>query len=105
MPAELGADRARFTGACGLKAYAGSSPITRASGRKSSITRRRVKNQRLNQASFLWAISALRSSPGVTARYRYRRDTRGELARLRTTQRLQPPHRPAPPLPAPPAAL
>ncbi|WP_399071064.1 transposase [Streptomyces stackebrandtii] len=44
--AELGADRARFTGACGLKAYAGSSPITRASGRKSSITRRRMKNQR-----------------------------------------------------------
>ncbi|WP_328490841.1 IS110 family RNA-guided transposase [Streptomyces zaomyceticus] len=76
--AELGDDRARFTDARGLKAYAGSSPITRASGKKSSITRRRVKNQRLNHAGFLWAFSALRASPGVMARYRYRRDTRGD---------------------------
>lgn len=42
--AELGDDRARFADARGLKAYAGSSPITRASGKKSAITRRWVKN-------------------------------------------------------------
>jgi transposase len=38
--AEVGDDRARFAAARGLTAYAGSSPITRASGTKSSITRR-----------------------------------------------------------------
>ncbi|WP_434098497.1 IS110 family transposase, partial [Streptomyces mirabilis] len=35
--AEIGDDRNRFADARGLKAYAGSSPITRASGKKSSI--------------------------------------------------------------------
>lgn len=48
MLAEIGDDRKRFADARGLKAYAGSSPITRASGKKSSITRRWVKNDRLN---------------------------------------------------------
>jgi transposase len=38
--AGLGDDRQRFADARGLKAYAGASPITRASGKKSSITRR-----------------------------------------------------------------
>src|SRR4029079_8666977 len=37
--AEIGDDRQRFADARGLKAYAGSSPITRASGKKLSITR------------------------------------------------------------------
>lgn len=37
--AEIGDDRSRFVAARGLKAYAGSSPITRASGKK-SLTRR-----------------------------------------------------------------
>lgn len=60
------------------KAYAGSSPITRASGKKSSITRRRIKNDRLNHAGYLWAFSALRASPGAMARYRHRRDERGD---------------------------
>lgn len=35
--AEIGDDRGRFADARGLKAYAGSSPITRASGKKSAI--------------------------------------------------------------------
>ena len=54
--AEIGDDRQRFADARGLKAYAGSSPITRASGKKSSITRRWVKNDRLNHAGYLWAF-------------------------------------------------
>jgi transposase len=53
VPAEIGDDRKRFADARGLKAYAGSSPITRASGKKSSITRRWVKNDRLNHAGYL----------------------------------------------------
>ncbi|MFF4354795.1 IS110 family transposase [Streptomyces sp. NPDC001530] len=72
--AEIGDDRTRFADARGLKAYAGSSPITRASGKKSAITRRWVKNDRLNHAGYLRAFSALRHSPGADAHYRRRRE-------------------------------
>ncbi|MFI0765659.1 IS110 family transposase [Streptomyces sp. NPDC021218] len=72
--AEIGDDRTRFADARGLKAYAGASPVTRASGKKSSITRRWVKNDRLNHAGYLWAFSALRHSPGAGAHYRRRRE-------------------------------
>ncbi len=72
--AEIGDDRRRFADARGLKAYAGASPITRASGKKSSITRRWVKNDRLNAAGYLWAFSAITASPGAKAHYRRRRD-------------------------------
>ncbi|MEF9880855.1 IS110 family transposase [Streptomyces sp. P9-A4] len=72
--AEIGDDRNRFADACGLKAYAGSSPITRASGKKTSITRRWVKNDRLNHAGYLWAFSSITASPGAKAHYRRRRD-------------------------------
>ncbi|RKN61379.1 IS110 family transposase [Streptomyces klenkii] len=76
--AEIGDDRTRFADARGLKAYAGSSPITRASGKKSSVTRRWVKNDRLNHAGYLWAFSALRASAGAMAHYRRRRDEHGD---------------------------
>jgi transposase len=76
--AEIGDDHARFADARGLKAYAGSSPITRASGKKSSITRRWVKNDRLNHAGYLWAFSAITASPGAKAHYRRRRDDHGD---------------------------
>lgn len=72
--AEIGDDRNRFADARGLRAYAGSSPITRASGKKESITRRRVKNDRLNHAGYLWAFASLRGSPGADAHYRRRRE-------------------------------
>jgi transposase len=76
--AEIGDDRTRFADARGLKAYAGSSPITRASGKKSSITRRWVKNDRLNHAGYLWAFAAPNGSPGAKAHYRRRRDEHGD---------------------------
>ncbi|WP_420713697.1 IS110 family transposase [Streptomyces sp. WM4235] len=72
--AETGDDRNRFTDARGLKAYAGSAPITRASGKKHYVGRRMVKNNRLHHAGYLWAFSSLRSSPGAQAHYRHRRD-------------------------------
>ncbi|MFF5553830.1 IS110 family RNA-guided transposase [Streptomyces olivaceoviridis] len=72
--AEIGDDRTRFADARGLKAYAGSSPITRASGKKSSVTRRWVKNDRLNHAGYLWAFASLRASAGANAHYRRRRE-------------------------------
>ncbi|MGW2935228.1 IS110 family transposase [Streptomyces sp. NPDC001156] len=76
--AEIGDDRNRFADARGLKAYAGSSPITRASGKKSSITRRRVKNDRLNHAGYLWAFAAPNGSRGAKSHYRRRRDEHGD---------------------------
>nr|WP_177324341.1 IS110 family transposase [Streptomyces mirabilis] len=76
--AEIGDDRTRFADARGLKAYAGASPITRASGKKSNITRRWVKNDRLNHAGYLWAFSAITASPGAKAHYRKRRDDHGD---------------------------
>ncbi|MEU3518355.1 IS110 family transposase [Streptomyces sp. NPDC006654] len=72
--AEIGDDRTRFADARGLKAYAGSSPITRASGKKSCVTRRWVKNDRLNHAGYLWAFASLRASAGANAHYRRRRE-------------------------------
>lgn len=78
MLAEIGDDRKRFSDARGLKAYAGASPITRASGKKSSVTRRWVKNDRLNHAGYLWAFSAISASPGAKTHYRKRRDDHGD---------------------------
>ena len=73
MLAETGDDRSRFTDARGLKAYAGAAPVTRASGKKRSVTRRHVKNNRLAQAGYIWAFAALTPSPGARAHYDRRR--------------------------------
>ena len=73
--AEIGDDRSRFQDAKGLKAYAGAAPITRASGKTRSVTRRTIKNNRLNAAGYLWAFSALTASPGARAHYDRRKDT------------------------------
>lgn len=72
--AEIGDDRTRFADARALKAYAGSAPVTRASGKKRYVGRRYIKNNRLISAGFLWAFSALRASPGAHAHYQRRRD-------------------------------
>ncbi|WEB43247.1 IS110 family transposase [Streptomyces yunnanensis] len=72
--AEIGDDRDRFADARGLKAYAGSAPITRASGKKHHVGRRMVKNDRLNHAGYLWAFSAITASPGAKAHYGRRRE-------------------------------
>jgi transposase len=72
--AEIGDDRSRFTDAKGLKAYAGAAPVTRASGKTRSVTYRKVKNNRLAAAGYLWAFSSLRASPGARAHYDRRKD-------------------------------
>ena len=73
--AEIGDDRSRFQDAKGLKAYAGTAPITRASGKTTSVTHRKIKNNRLAAAGYIWAFSALTASPGARAHYDRRRDT------------------------------
>jgi transposase len=45
--AELGDDHTRFANARSLKAYAGSAPITRASGKSHTVRHRKIKNKRL----------------------------------------------------------
>ena len=72
--AEIGDDRSRFQDAKGLKAYAGAAPITRASGRTKSVTRRHIKNNRLNAAGYTWAFSAISASPGARAHYDRRKE-------------------------------
>jgi len=67
--AETGDDRSRFADAKGLKAYAGAAPVTRASGETLAVLHRRVKNQRLAAAGYIWAFSALTASPGARAHY------------------------------------
>ena len=65
MLAEIGDDRARFTDARALKAFAGAAPVTKASGRSISVTHRRVKNNRLAAVGFVWAfVAAGRDGPG-----------------------------------------
>ena len=75
--AETGDDRSRFADAKGLKAYAGAAPITRASGKTLAVLHRRVKNQRLAAAGYIWAFAALTASPGARAHYD-RRKTAGD---------------------------
>ena len=72
--AETGDDRSRFQDAKGLKAYAGAAPITRASGKTRSVTRRKVKNDRLAAVGYVWAFCALTASPGARAHYDRRSD-------------------------------
>jgi transposase len=67
--AETGDDRSRFADAKGLKAYAGAAPVTRASGKTLAVLHRRVKNQRLAAAGYIWAFSAITASPGARAHY------------------------------------
>jgi transposase len=73
--AEIGDDRARFADARGLKAFAGSAPITRASGKKTVVLHRYIKNRRLAAVGPIWALAALRHSPGARRHYDARRAT------------------------------
>lgn len=72
--AELGDDRHRFTDARAVKAYAGCAPVTRASGRTTCITHRRIKNDRLAAAGWIWAFSANTHSPAARHHYHQRRE-------------------------------
>jgi hypothetical protein len=51
------------------KNYAGTSPITRASGTKRVALARYVRNQRLADAIYLWSFATLTASPGARAYY------------------------------------
>jgi hypothetical protein len=66
---EFGDDPNRFTTAKCRKNYAGTSPLTVASGRKHAVLARNVRNQRLYDALDRWAFATLKCSPGARAFY------------------------------------
>ena len=70
--AEIGDDRTRFADARALKAYAGSAPVTRASGRSICITHRQIKNNRLANVGWMWAFSAASTHDLSRRHYRQR---------------------------------
>jgi transposase len=70
---EFGDDPTRYRHPKARKNYAGTAPITRASGKRQVVAARRVRNRRLADACYQWAFSALQASPGARAYYdRYR---------------------------------
>jgi transposase len=71
--AESGDDPARYVSAKARKNYAGTSPITRASGKKKTVAARHVHNDRLIDALISQAFTALRTSPGARAYYDHQR--------------------------------
>ena len=71
--AEFGDDPNRYTDAKSRKNYAGTSPITRASGKSRVVLARYARNRHLADACYLWAFAALSSSPGARAFYDARR--------------------------------
>src|SRR3954466_7535621 len=67
--AEFGDDHARYADAKARKNYAGTSPITRASGTRRVVLARYARNKHLADAAHQWAFCALTASPGARAYY------------------------------------
>ena len=70
---EFGDDPNRYADAKCRKNYAGTSPITRASGTRHVVLARYARNKRLADVCYLWAFTALTASPGARAFYDQRR--------------------------------
>jgi len=66
---EFGDDPNRYTSAKSRKNYAGTSPLTVASGKKRAVLARRVRNRRLYDAIDQWALGAINNSPGAREFY------------------------------------
>ncbi len=83
---EFGDDPHRYADAKSRKNYGGTSPITRASGKKKVVAARFIHNDRLIDALMSWAFSSLQASPGARAFYDEQRakglDHRDALRRL-----------------------
>ena len=84
MLAEFGDDPTRYADAKARKAYAGTAPITKASGTRRVVLARVARNRRLADACYQWAFCALTASPGARALYdehRARGDTHHQALR------------------------
>ncbi|HUZ88098.1 MAG TPA: transposase, partial [Candidatus Baltobacterales bacterium] len=67
--AEFGDDRTRFLHPKARKSYAGTAPITKASGTRKVVLAQVARNRRLADAGYQWAFSALTRSEGARHRY------------------------------------
>lgn len=70
---EFGDDPNRYATPKSRKNYAGTSPLTIASGKKRAVLARHVRNRRLYDAIDQWAFCAISTSPGCRAFYDQRR--------------------------------
>ena len=70
---EFGDAPDRYASAKSRKNYAGTSPLTVASGKKRAVLARHVRNRRLYDAIDQWAFCSLSASPGCRAYYDQRR--------------------------------
>ena len=66
---EFGDDPDRYDSGKARKNYAGTSPLTRASGKKKTVAARFIRNDRLIDALMAQALAALSASPGARALY------------------------------------
>jgi transposase len=67
--AEFGDDPHRYADAKARKNYAGTSPVTKASGTRRVVLARHARNRRLADALYLQAFTALSTSPGARGYY------------------------------------
>ena len=67
--AEFGDDPHRYVSGKARRNYAGTSPVTRASGSKTIVLARYARNRRLGDALFQQAFTALTASPGARRYY------------------------------------
>jgi transposase len=70
---EFGDDPTRYVDARARRNYAGTSPITKASGKSTVVLARFARNHRLADACYLWAFASLTASPGARAYYNAKR--------------------------------
>jgi transposase len=81
---EFGDAPGQYADAKARKNYAGTSPVTRASGTKKVVLARYARNRRLADALQQWAFCSLRGSPGAKAYYQQLRARKiGHQAALR----------------------
>ncbi len=66
---EFGDDPDRYADAKARKAYAGTAPVTKASGKVKVVQARFARNKRLADAAQQWAFSSMRGSAGAKAYY------------------------------------
>ena len=67
--AEFGDDPTRFADPKARKSYAGTAPITRASGTRTVVLARVARPRRLFDTCYLWAFSSLQASAGARRYY------------------------------------
>jgi transposase len=92
---EFGDNPTRRPDPASRRAYAGSAPITRESGKKRLVLARFIRNKRLYDAVRCWAFSALTASPGARAYYDQRRaagDTHEAALRHLASKLIGQPH-------------